>query len=295
MRLVKASYDIYAASFNKNLPYSYDDSKLLIEVAGRTCYKSEEKIAEGTAEKFVAMLRSRTHCAMIEHSWSLRKYWFSWTPYYKFLNFMIISTGETLVSGNDRAFEEWEFKRKNEYNAPTKNDIDEIYKEKQWNMLSATVKVVTDRGVTHEQVRHRPPAYAQESTRYCNYCNSKFNNHITFLIPCWLDLPEGEFSWENAPDSICAANNLGAWYWFKSMCDSEQIYNSLISEGWIPGRARSVLPNSLKTEIVITADLAEWQHIFKLRTAPDAHEQMREVMIPLQEDFKKQMPEVFGS
>lgn len=200
-----------------------------------------------------------------------------------------------IVAGNDRAFEEWRYDHKRLYDNPTPDDIATIYLRERWDMLSATVKVVTDRGVTHEIVRHRPPAYAQESTRYCNYCNSKFNNHISFIIPSWLDLPEGEFTWENAPDEISASNNLAAWYWVKSMCEQEHMYNNLISEGWIPGRARSVLPNSLKTEIVITADLAEWQHIFKLRTAPDAHEQMREVMIPLQEDFKKLMPEVFGS
>ena len=116
MRLIKANYEIYAASFNKDLPYSYDDSKLLIEVAGRTCYKSEEKIAEGTAEKFVNMLRSRGHCAMIEHSWSLRKYYLNFTPYYKFLNFMhLTSSGGMLAAGNDRAFEEWGLKRKDMY------------------------------------------------------------------------------------------------------------------------------------------------------------------------------------
>jgi len=291
MRLVKASYEIYAASFNKDLPYSYDNSELLIEIAGRTCFKSEKKITEGTAEKFVNMLKSRKHYAMIEHSWNLR-YYTEFCPHYKFLNFMPMNTG-ILVAGNDRAFNEWEYEHKNEYIKPTMDMIKEIYNQKCWNMLSATVKIITDRGISHEIVRHRPSSYAQESTRYCNYCNSKFNNHISFIIPPWLDLPEGEWTWNNINKSDILAKNLVAQYWVKSMLDSEQTYNNLISEGWNPERARSVLPNSLKTEIVITADLAEWQHIFKLRIASDAHEQIREIMIPLREDFKKLFPEIF--
>jgi len=293
MRLVKANYEIYAASFDKKLPYSYDNNNLLIEIAGRTCYKSEGTIAEGTAEKFVNMLRSRGHCAMIEHSWELR-YYDKFVSYYKFLNFMPFENG-TLVAGNIRAFEEWGYDFKSIYLTPTNDMINEIYHQKRWDMLSATVKVVTDRGVTHEQVRHRPPAYAQESTRWCNYCQSRFNNHVTFLIPCWLHdhIEEGEYTW-GVNKSL--TKDPGAWRWFRTMSYIEKEYFALSNEcGWIPGRARSVLPNSLKTEIVITADLAEWQHIFKLRTAPDAHEQMREVMIPLQEDFKKLMPEVFDS
>jgi len=293
MRLVNAEYAIYAASFNKKLPYNYNSNKHLIEIAGRTCYKSEEKITKESSDKFIEMIRKRGHCSVLEHSWELRYYNSTHLPHYKFLNFLQIYYVGTLVAGNLRAFEEWDYELKNDFIYPSEDIIDKIYEHKQWNMLSATVKLVVDRGVSHEVVRHRPPAYSQESTRYCNYCQDKFRNQVTFIIPCWLDLPEGEYTWENAPNEISAVNNLGAWYWFKSMCDQEQTYNNLISEGWIPGRARSVLPNSLKTEIVITADLAEWKHIFKLRTAPDAHEQMREVMIPLEQEFKKLMPEIF--
>jgi len=291
MRLVKPGYKIFAASNKSELPYSYYEPNNLIEVAGRTCYKSEEKITEDSSEKFVQMLKNRGHCAMIEHSWE-KRYYNRPVPFYKFLNFLPTGKGHMLVAGNVRAFEEWPFPGKNDFCEPIKEDTDLIHKYKRWDMLSATVKLVCDRGVTHEQVRHRPPAYAQESTRWCNYCQDRFGNHLAFAIPIWLEycLKEGEFTLDNPPVDISHE----AFDWFESMCYEEKKYFHLVNEhNWIPGRARSVLPNSLKTEIVVTADLAEWQHIFKLRTAPDAHEQMRELMIPLHEDFKKLYPEVF--
>lgn len=300
MRLVKPGYKIFAASNRPELPYSYDKPNNLIEVAGRTCYKSEEKITEDSSEKFVQMLKNNGHCAMIEHSWETRYYPTINLPHYKFLNFLQIHYIGTLVSGNIRAFDEWDFADKQDFKNPGKNDylnggeneLNHIYREKRWDMLSATVKLVCDRGVTHEQVRHRPPAYAQESTRWCNYCQDRFGQHLAFAIPIWLSdcLEEGEYNMESPPVNISHE----AYDWFDSMCYEENKYFHLVNEHkWIPGRARSILPNSLKTEIVVTADLAEWQHIFSLRTAPNAHEQMRELMIPLQEDFKKLYPEVF--
>lgn len=300
MRLVKANYSVYAASFNNKLPFSYDNNKQLIEIAGRTCYKSEEKIGEGTADKFFTMLENKGHCAMIEHSWQL-KYYNRPVPFYKFLNFLPLpeDKGSTLVAGNIRAFAEWDFPGKHICWEATKEDINKIYEHKRWDMLSATAKLVVDRGVTHEQVRHRPPAYAQESTRWCNYCQDRFNQHITFIIPCWLHdyIEEGEYSFsdDSIPEDLYSKSP-ETFKWLKSMNYAESSYFDFINiHKWIPGRARCVLPNSLKTEIVITADLAEWQHIFKLRTATDAHEQMQEVMIPLKEEFKTLMPEVFNN
>lgn len=303
MFLVKPSYQILAGSNKYDLPYTYEKPLNLIEVAGRTCYKSEDKITEDSSEKFVEMLKNRSHNAMIEHSWETRYYPTINLPHYKFLNFLQIHYIGTLVSGNIRAFDEWDFADKQDFKNPGKNDylnggeneLNHIYREKRWDMLSATVKFVCDRGVTHELVRHRPPAFAQESTRYCNYSKDKFGNQITFIIPPWFDwLKEGEYSWgETSPEGISAAEHLDAWFWFKFLDESERVYSSLISEGWKPEQARSILPNALKTEIVVSADLQEWKHIFKLRTAITAHPQMRELMIPLHEDFKNLYQGVF--
>jgi thymidylate synthase (FAD) len=148
----------------------------------------------------------------------------------------------------------------------------------------ATVRFICDRGVTHEIVRHRLASYSQESTRYCDYSGG----HITFIIPPWIQCIEPGIydAFKNIPNKM--ANE---WLWILWNC--EKSYKNLREQGWKPEQARSVLPNSLKTEIVMTANLREWRHFFKLRTPTTAHPQMREVVIPLLEDMKKHIPIIF--
>ena len=180
-----------------------------IELCGRVCYKSEDKISEGSAEKFVASIIKRGHEAVLEHA-------------------------------------------------------------------SITVKFVVDRGVSHEIVRHRLASYCQESTRYCNYSKDGFGAEITVIKPFFLK--------EGTDGYIC----------WKAGCEcAEEAYFDILEWGSTPQEARSVLPNSLKTELMMTANLREWRTFFKLRTAPSAHPQMREVAIPLLEEFKKLIPVVF--
>ena len=136
-----------------------------------------------------------------------------------------------------------------------------------------TVRIVCDRGVSHEIVRHRLASYSQESTRYCDYGKV---GEIDFIIPCWLTEDSDHYP-----------------YWLWSMQQAESEYKQLRAWGWSPQQARCVLPNSLKTEIVMTANLREWRHFFKLRTAPAAHPQMREIAVPLQEEFRRLIPVVF--
>ena len=145
---------------------------------------------------------------------------------------------------------------------------------------SVTVRVICDRGVTHEIVRHRIASYSQESTRYCNYSKDKFSNQITFIRPCFWDVntEEGKRNFE---------------IWKKAMENAEKAYMELLANGASPEEARSVLPNSLKSEIVITMNLRSWRHFFKLRTDPAAHPQMREIAVPLLKEFKKLIPVVF--
>lgn len=138
----------------------------------------------------------------------------------------------------------------------------------------ATVRFVCDRGVSHEIVRHRLASFSQESTRYCNYGK---NGEVTFILPNWFD----SVSEESKKD------------WEESMAFAEQKYLKLLGEGWTPQQARSVLPNSLKTDIIVTANMREWRTIFKLRCSKAAHPQMRELMIPLFEEFKRTIPELF--
>lgn len=150
-----------------------------------------------------------------------------------------------------------------------------------------SVRVVCDRGVSHEIVRHRIASYSQESTRYCNYSTDKFNNEITFILPCWIDsITPGYY--HDLREQASTVN-----YWFNHMLWSERTYMYMIKNGWSSQEARSILTNSLKTEIVMTMNLREWRHFFTLRTAPAAHPQMREIAQPMLDDFKRLIPIVF--
>lgn len=146
--------------------------------------------------------------------------------------------------------------------------------------FSVSVKMIVDRGVSHEIVRHRIASYAQESTRYCNYSQGKFGNEITVIKPLFFD--------EGTPEYII---------WEESCMQAEKAYNELIEMGRSPQEARSVLPNSLKTEIVVTMNLREWIHFFNLRalgTTGAPHPQMKEIAMMVLEEFSNQLPEIFG-
>lgn len=134
-----------------------------------------------------------------------------------------------------------------------------------------TVRFICDRGVTHELVRHRLAAYTQESTRYCNY-----GHKIQFIEPIFFKPKSKEYS-----------------LWLKGVQAAAENYSNLLEKGTTPEQARSLLPNSLKTEIVMTTNLREWRHVFKMRTAIAAHPQIREIMIPLLLEFQKLIPVIF--
>ena len=142
--------------------------------------------------------------------------------------------------------------------------------------FSISVKFITDRAVTHEIVRHRLAAYSQESQRYCNYSQDKYGNDVTFIKPNW-----------------CEEGSLKYSMWKNSCETSEKIYLDLLKLGVKPENARSVLPNSTKTEIVMTANLREWRHVFKLRTSKQAHPDMQALMKPLLAELQEKIPLVF--
>ena len=143
-----------------------------------------------------------------------------------------------------------------------------------------TVRIVCDRGISHEIVRHRIASYSQESTRYCNYSDKKFGKEISVIRPIFWDktIPNDKKKIE---------------IWEKMMVDVEEAYIKLIELGASPQEARSILPNSLKTEIVTTMNIREWRHFFKLRTSKAAHPQMQEIARPLLNHFKKLVPILF--
>lgn len=143
--------------------------------------------------------------------------------------------------------------------------------------VSFSVKFICDRGVSHELVRHRLASFSQESTRYCDYSDDKFGGELTFIKPC---LP-------------CKSTMDNEHAWYSIMSEIESAYFDMLQNGCTPEQARCVLPNSLKTEIIMTANLREWRHFFKLRTSKSAHPQMREIAVPLLNELKKVIPCVF--
>lgn len=143
--------------------------------------------------------------------------------------------------------------------------------------VNASVRFITNRGVTHEIVRHRLASYSQESTRYCNYSKEKFGNEITVIKPYWHT----------------GTNQEVINMWSNLMCDIEEYYFELLKTGLPAQAARGVLPNDLKTEIVMTCNLREWRHFFKLRTAAAAHPDLRLLSVPLLEEFKRLIPVIY--
>jgi len=169
--------------------------------------------------------------------------------------------------------------------------------------VNLTARLVTDRGVLAELTRHRLAAYTVESTRYVDYAGDKQGNHCKFIIPTWLETEVEEGEYHSAPEYVQEPH----WYfkekgkyvcphgdaswWMSFMAQAENAYQSLRGVcNWVPQQARSVLPNSTKTEIVMTANLREWLHVFKLRCAKDAHPQMVALMTPLRDKLFEAMP-----
>lgn len=282
MRLIKPSFEIL-----EQKP-GLDGLLQHIERCGRTCYKSEDKITEESAPKFVDMIIKRGHTAMVEHGtvyltldMSSRNKYFKYCTN-KYSN--AISTGEAeagtwigYVTTNYRVLLQEGWLSDLEYiTEPTKH------------IRRMTVKFVCDRGVSHEFVRHRVFSFAQESTRYCNYSKDKFGKECTFIIPEWCDLSPGTYSYD---DSIgtwtngSSLTNLNDKLLLSALGHAEYYYDILLKGKWIAQQARAVLPNSLKTELIMTGTIAQWEGFFKLRDANDAHPQARELAAPLHEEF----------
>ena len=267
-----------------------------IEIAGRTCYKSEDKITLDSAAKFVERMVKSGHGAMLEHgtvylflTMSSRQQYFKYcsNPYS-----VANSTGEAekgtwngFVTTNYRVLVEngW------------LEDLEYICNPGKEHEKRITVRFVCDRGVSHEFVRHRVFSFAQESTRYCNYSKDKFGNELTFILPPWVD--ERQLGEQNSRELLIqmgsldnptySQEDLNELYFLSGLASSEIQYFNLINNGWKPQQARAVLPNSLKTELIMTGTIEQWKGFFVLRDAPSAHPQARELAEPLHAEFIK--------
>lgn len=280
MRLIKPSFEIL-----EQQP-GYRGLMQHIERCGRTCYKSEDKITEDSAEKFVKMLVNRGHTAMVEHGTIYLT--LNMTNRQAYFKYCANKYSEAISEGEAEKGT-WVGYVTTNYRVLLQNDWlgDLQYlTEPTKHIRRITVKFVCDRGVSHEFVRHRVFSFAQESTRYCNYNKDKFGNECTFIIPSWLDYEEQQFTDKN--DSSCSIRtDLSEHeYFIDLLLEAERTYNFLVQYcGWKPQQARAVLPNSLKTELIMTGTIEQWEGFFKLRDANDAHPQARELAAPLHEEF----------
>ena len=252
-----------------------------IEMAGRTCYKSEDKITETSAKEFVDRMIKSGHGAMLEHCTvyltipndSDLCLLLKMNPYTK----CNPVEGICYITTNLRVLVEhkamWLIDKY--LCEPTE------YHERRY-----TVKFICDRGVSHEFVRHRVFSFAQESTRYCNYSKDKFDNEVTFILPCWCNQEDGDYGdiFNRARKNV--ANKDGVFSDFiDGLYQAEHKYFKLLEQGWKAQEARAILPNALKTELVMTGFVSDWEHFFDLRCPGSAHPQARELAIPLKEEF----------
>lgn len=318
MRLIRPTYEIMG-----ECPRDIPAAKLKIESAGRTCYKSEEKITEGTAEKFVATMVKSGHHSVLEHSnlvfvcrqpkWAAevqRKVFECLGERLRFIR-TAIENGNVYLAGNYRAWHQTREMLEQQTASVLGTHLHELISESLQGVFgysfderarldnlnegfifervteiekipgrlrAFTVRIICDRGVTHEIVRHRPFAYSQESTRYVNYRNKG----MAFIIPVWAkNIVE-----KTHEQGINTRNlTIHEFAWIRHMLESEGVYNMLSDPAdpnhWTAEKARSVLPNSLKTEIVVTGYAEDWAWMRHMRVPPTAHPQYREISIPL--------------
>ena len=272
MKLIKPSFEIW------NQPAGLEGVYKQIERVGRVCYKSEDKITEDSAKPFVDRMIKSGHGAMLEHGTvymfmpigcDKHDYHVAWKYHKNKYSKVIIRNEHFLLN-------------KNGYYITTNlrvlvengwlDDLKYICDPTEFHERRVCVHFVCDRGILAEFTRHRVFSFSAESTRYCNYSKNKFGNEVTFIEPCW---------------STTEPMRDGFSEFRTALAEAENHYLFLIENGWKPQQARAVLPNSLKTELVMTGFVSDWKHFFELRCDSAAHPQARELAIPLKEEFIK--------
>lgn len=273
MKLIKADFNIIEQGPGIDGVYK------IIEQAGRTCYKSEDKITEDSAKEFVDRMIKSGHGAMLEHGtvylaipiseWrctdDYRDSYIS-NPYSNVNDSLVDwenNEGTVYITTNLRVLVEngW------------LDDLQYICEPTEYHEKRVSVKFICDTGVSHEFVRHRVFSFAQESTRYCDYTKGRFNRELTFIKPLWIS---------NIPITDITEDEKVFLEYLKNV---EDTYFFLRDSNWTPQEARAVLPKCVKTELVMTGFVSDWKHFFELRDAASAHPQAQELAHPLHETF----------
>lgn len=284
MKLIKPSFEIWEQ------PAGLEGVYKQIERAGRVCYKSGDKITENSAKPFVGRMIESGHGAMLEHGTVYLA-----MPLETMLPIEINGWGKYTKNPYSKGFKVCEVNGQKRVAVTTNlrvlvgngwlDDLQYICEPTKYHERRITVHFVCDRGVSHEFVRHRVMSFAQESTRYCNYSKNKFGNELTFIIPCWVG--EGQENASLEDRDICG-NTYADLCFKENLAKAERAYFTLIKQGWTPQQARAVLPNSLKTELVVTGFTSDWEHFFGLRargTTGAPHPQAKELAEPLMKEF----------
>ena len=264
-----------------------------VERAARLCYKSEDKTTEDSYQRFMDMLNTNGHQSPLEHGtvyltlkgnndeFNKIAEGYQSNPYSK-----VITQGyDWFITTNFRVIKEhgWE------------DDLQYLCEPTEYHEKRSSVHIITNRAVSHELVRHRVFSFCQESQRYCNYSKDKFNNEITFIKPSWLNIPTGHYSyWDGDWCDIHKMKiqvseeerrDVSTILW--ALDQAEIQYTTLLNLGWKPQQAREVLPNSTKTELVMTGFESQWEEFFKLRCSPAAHPMMQELANQIKELIHK--------
>ena len=290
MRIVRPNFEIWEQSAGLEGVYKQ------IERAGRVSHKSEDRITENSAKTFVERMMKMKHLSTCEfgtvylyidyHNPSFGKIIdkYSSNEYSK----CIVFPNEVCISSNYRVLVENNWL----------DDLKYLCEPTKYHHKRYTVKFICDRAILAEFTRHRKFSFMAESTRYCNYSKGKFNSELTFIIPCWMDIPEGSIDLGNY-DKTSARYKDGNIYiidtkppyvgvdFIRSLCEAEANYLSIVRNGWKPEQARNVLPLSLKTELYMCGFAEDWEKFFELRCATNSHPQARELAVPLKEEFIK--------
>lgn len=286
MKLVKQSFE-----FINQTDFSLVGIKKHIERCARVSYKSEDKITDTSYEKFVNMLESRGHDRPLEFGTvhfkmeSSRFQGFMQALYAEgiFNNIWIKSNyneGVMYITTNYRYYSDITKRLPN---------IKEYFTEEdnEYYLKRYTVHMILDRGVMDEFRTHVGLSHLAESTRYCNYSKHKFGNEVTFIKPCWLNIPLGDYGIASLPGDNILWLTGGARIFVDSLLEAEDYYMTLLSEGWTPQQARSVLPLGIKSELISCGFKDAWENFFKRRDASDAHPMAQEIAKPMHEKFNE--------
>lgn len=295
MKLIKPSFEIW------NQPAGLEGVYKQIERVGRVCYKSEDKITEDSAKPFVDRMIKSGHGAMLEHGTVYLKVFnvienSELIDKYKSNKYSVVKEGtEVYNCHGDILYGSCKCITTN-YRVLVENgwldDLKYICEPTEYHEKRITVHFVCDRGVSHEFVRHRVMSFAQESTRYCNYSKDKFSNELTFIEPCWLE----DYNYKDNTynqlfiDSLrfAEAHYLDLLKKWDDKIPDKRYKTGFRNNPWTPQQARAVLPNALKTELVVTGFVSDWNHFFDLRargTTGAPHPQAKESAEPLMKEF----------